>query len=222
MNRTPFPRVLIAGWLALLVLATSGCSLVTMTGKMLFGDPLQTADFRSMTHEDLRKVNKKIVVICSTPVVVDAEVSTLKLELIEGVTRRMKREGIKVINPDKVATWIDDHGGVPNDPSELAADFDAEYIAWIDLDTFSFREENSPKLLRGRATGFVRVYRVRDENGMRFAENVFSREFTSVYPAHQPVSEETRSALLFQRQFTDRVCNQLSEFFYDHRPGTDI
>lgn len=206
------------------VLACSlpGCSLGVMTGKMFGGDPLMPSEFKTRTRTDLVKGKHTVLVVCSTPASVDSELATLKYDLIDGVTRRMKLNGVKVINPDLVAAWIDEHGGGSLDPSELASDFDTDYIIQIDVEAFGFREPNSPKLLRGQSSGFVRVFKVEEASSQRMAHNVYSSEFTSSYPPHQPISEQGRTALTFQKDYVDRVCDQLAKKFYDHRPGTDI
>jgi hypothetical protein len=210
------------GLLVLQALALSGCSFGVMAGKFLTGDPKLDAQFKSMTGVNLAKGKHKVVVVCTIPAVVDEDLSTLNLDIIEGVTRRMKLAGVDVISPDDVAAWIDENGGVVTDPSAMAQAFEADYIAWIDLQAFSIREENSANLLRGRVQGFVRAYKVEEINGDRTALSAFNTEFTTTYPAHQPVSELGRSALLFQKEFNDRVCDELAEKFYDHRPGNNI
>jgi hypothetical protein len=208
--------------ITLVCAALAGCSLGVMAGKMFTGDPLQPAQFKAMTGTDLTKGKHRIVVICSTPTAVDAELSGLNLDLIDGITRRMKVHGIEVVNPDKVAKWIDDNGGVVTDPSEMANAFDADYVAWVEVIGFSLREDQSPKLLRGRSQGFVRVFEVKPMEDGKVALAAFNSEFTMTYPSHQPISETGRSALLFQKEFVDRVCDELAEKFYDHRPATGI
>jgi len=200
----------------------SGCSLLLMGQKMIFGDPLLTAEFTSFTHVDLTKGKHRLLIVCSTPAVVDSDMSTLTIDLIDGVTRQLKREGVLVIEPDKVADWLDEHGGLPSDPNELARDFDADYIAWIDINEFRCREENSAGLLRGKALGMVRVFRVAKLDEERMASAVYSKEFSTVYPPHTPISDVTHSEEIFRREFTHRVSDQISHKFYDHRPGWDI
>lgn len=199
-----------------------GCSLGVMFGKMVTGDPLIPAEFKVRTRVDLAKGKHTVLVVCSTPTSVEADLATLKYDLIDGVTRRMKLNGVKVINPDLVAAWIDEHGDVGSDASELARDFDADYIVHIDVEAFGFREPNSPKLLRGQSSGFVRVFKVEEAGSQRLAHNVYSNEFTSSYPTHQPISEQGRTAVTFQKDYVDRVCDQLAQKFYDHRPGTEF
>jgi hypothetical protein len=199
-----------------------GCSLGVMFGKMVMGEPLTPADFRTMTKEDLTKGKYTVLVVCSAPESIDSEHSTLAYDVIDGVTRRMKLHGVKVVNPDLVASWIDDHGGVGSDPQELANEFEPDYIAFIEVQSFSYREPNSPKLMRGQASGYVRAFSVSEINGHKKVTNVFISEFNSTYPKHTPVSEQGKSSMIFQKEYMDRFCDMLGEKFYDHRPGSDI
>lgn len=234
MQQTKFPRtrslqsrrlwLRAAGGVLCVALACAlpGCSLGVMFGKMLTGDPMVPAEFRAMTREDLAKGKLTVLVVCTTPDSVESDLATLKFDMIDGVTRRMKYNGVKVINPDLVAKWLDEHGTVGSDLSELAQDFEADYIVHLDVQEFGFREPNSPKLMRGHSSGFVRVSKVEEAGSQRFAHAVYSNEFTSTYPAHQPISEQTKTSLTFQKDYVDRVCDQLAQKFYDHRPGTDF
>ena len=215
-------RTLGAGLIGALATALPGCSLGVMFGKMLVGEPLTPADFRTMTKTDLTKGKHTVLVVCNAPDSIDSENSTLSYDIIDGVTRRLKLNGVKVINPDQVASWIDEHRGIGNDPAEMAEEFDTDYIIYIEVQTFSFREPNSPKLLRGQSSGFVRAFEVTDINGHPRVSNVFASEFTSTYPKHSPISETGRSSLIFQKEYMDRFCTVLAEKFYDHRPGTDF
>lgn len=201
----------------------SGCSLFVMGQRMLTGDPMSKSEFKMFTKVDLTKGKHKLLVICSTRDSIDADVSTLKFDLVDGIIRQLRRDGVDVVNPDAVTNWMDDHGGPPRDPSDLARDFeDVDYIAWIDVDRFTFKEDNSETLLRGRSQGMVRVYQVTETDGARMASSVFNKEFTSVYPQHQPISEVNRSEEIFRRDFVRRVCDQLVHKFVDYRPGWDI
>jgi len=223
MGRRTFPLL---GGLAVLWLlplgVLPGCSLGVMVNRMFTGDPLIDSQFKSMTGKDLTKGNDKLVVICSTPASVEAELSALNLDLIDGITRRLKVHGVEVVGPDKVARWIDQNGGVIADPTAMANAFDADYVAWIDVESFSIREPSSPKLLRGRSQGFVRVYRVEKLSEDKIALAAFNAEFTTTFPAQKPLSENSQTAETFQKQYIDHVCDELAEKFYDHRPKTSM
>lgn len=212
-----------AGWIvAALACAQSGCSLGVMAGRMLFGDPKAPSAFRAATHVDLVKEGSVVLIICTTPEALRAEWSSLNIDLLDGVTRRLKSQGIKVVNPDDVATWIDDNGGSFDDPTMLAQEFEADYIVHLDLDRFSFREENSKSLYRGRTHGNITAYRVEKVNGQPTARHAFEREFDSEYPGTYPVSADQTPEKVFQKRYMDRVCNQVSYLFYDHRLSEEM
>lgn len=197
-----------------------GCSHVIVAGsKLINGDPKQEAEFTTLTHEDLSKGLRTVLVVCSSPEAVEDDVSTLRLDLIDGVARRMKLNGVRVINPDQVADWIDEHDGVVSDLQSLATDFETDYIAWIDVQAFSLHEPNSQRLLRGRTSGFIHVYKVEERDSRPMALKVYSREFSMTYPQHQPISEQGRGLDVFQKDYVKQLCDFLSERFYNHRPG---
>ena len=142
------------------MVSTSGCSkLLLGGGKVLFGDPKIEAEFTKMTKVDLSKGDKTVLVVCSTPESVDAENSSLRMDIIDGVTHRMKLHGVKIINPNRVADWLESRDSSVPDLQKLAQDFDTDYIAWIEFQTFSLQEPNSQNLLRGQASGYIRQCR---------------------------------------------------------------
>jgi len=222
-NRRHVLRTLGTIGCGLSLLPIVGCSkLLLGGGKILFGDPKITAEFTQLTQEDLTKGTKMVLVVCSTPESVEAETSTLKLDLIDGVTRRMKLNKVKIINPDRVADWLEEQSGTGIDLQKLARDFDTDYIAWIEVQTFGLREPNSPKLLRGSTTGYIRVARIEEFDGKRRAIMAYTREFALTYPQHQPLSENSRSSIVFHKQYVSELCDMLAERFYNHRPGTSF
>lgn len=206
--------------LAVISLTVGGCSLGVMAGKMFKGEPLRTAEFHSMTGIDLDEGKHRIAIVCSTPTAVESDLTSLSFDLIDGITRKLKVHGVDVVDPDVVAKWIDDNGGVVTDPTAMVNAFDAEFIAWIDIDTFSLREdETDSKLLRGRTNGFVRVFKAQSVGDSKTALTAFNSEFTSIFPSHQPISELSRTKLSFQKEYIGRLCSELAVKFYDHRPG---
>ena len=215
-------RWLILAVIGLLIGSQSGCSLFVMAGKMFFGDPKLECTFNQRTGIDLVHEYKQVLVVCSTPETIAGHLPSLRYDLADGLIRRLKRRGVTIVDPNRVATWIDDHGGLWNDLSELAEDFDADYILHVDLSEFDYREENSPTLFRGRAVGNVFVYAVRPEAGRRLVEQIFVQEFTSVHPANYPVSADRMSAKAFQTRYLDRITTQLAQMFYDHRVSEEM
>jgi hypothetical protein len=208
---------------ALLMIATiasalSGCSLFVMAGKMILGDPQVTSLFRQQTRVDLAKDEKRVLVICTTPSALTPEAASVRYELLELLTRRMRRAGIELIDSNLVASWMDRNGGFFEHPSELAADFDTDYIVHVDVERFTTREDSSPNLFRGTMSGVVVAYEIApDPNGGKSTHRVFSGMFNSQYPSHNPVAAvDVSSERAFVRQCVDRLSTQIAQMFYDH------
>ncbi len=78
---------------------------------------------------------------------------SLDLDVIAVVSRRLKANKVTVVDPHKVATWIDDHGGITNstDLDPIGLEFAADYIILFKFTDFGYSEPNSPGMYRGHA-----------------------------------------------------------------------
>ncbi|HUG94234.1 MAG TPA: hypothetical protein VML55_25620 [Planctomycetaceae bacterium] len=221
-DTAPGVRLRSPAWLALAAVALAptlaGCSLFVMAGKVFFGDPQVTCAFRQQTGVDLAREKKRVLVVCTTPAAVGPELASLRYDLVELLTRRMKRAGIELVDSNKIAAWMDRNGGFFDHPSELASDFDADYIVHVDVRSFAYHEENSPTLYRGHVQGDVFAYAVAREGRSRTtAHQVFSNTFTSQYPEHAPkAAVDISSERVFVRRCVDRLSIQLAQLFHDH------
>lgn len=222
-TRCGYCRVVWALAVSLMACNLTGCSLFVMAGKMIYGDPEIPSAFRTRTGVDLTKSEKAILVICSTPESIKSQMPSLDLDLSDSVTRRLKREGLNVVNPEDVARWVDDNGGRWDHVSDLAGHFDVDYIAHVDLDQFTCRADNSPSMYRGQAYGKVDVYEVRQEDGPKKTFQIFTNEFRTEYPPLYPLSsQDVSSETGFQQTFLGHVSTQLARYFHDYRPGAGI
>jgi hypothetical protein len=216
-------------WLAALALCLaclsggSGCSLFVMAGKMLIGDPMLDSDFEAYTKKSLKDKGKKVVIICETPEAIKLDFSSLDVDLLAQLARRLSQEGIEVVSPHKVASWIDDNGGIGDDVGELAEKMEADFVVRVHLDNFDYREENSPNLYRGRASGAIDVFEVvKKDNRPPKIEHVYSKGFQSIYPRHKPVGGEEVQAAVFRKRYLDRLSDEIGRTFYKTRPGSDF
>ncbi|HLQ46209.1 MAG TPA: hypothetical protein VK137_15815, partial [Planctomycetaceae bacterium] len=171
---------------------------------------------------DLTKGDKTLLVIVQTPQVVDTEMPSLDVDLSDTITQRLKLHGVKVVDPDRVAKWIDTNGGRFDHPTELAQQFDTDFIAVIDLERFTIHDANSPNLYHGDAAGQVQVYEVREVAGAKQALQVFGARFTNLYPPHGPVPVDQLSPKMFQKRFLDHLSDRLGSRFYDYRIGDEM
>lgn len=143
--------------LSCLALTNTGCSLFVMAGKMMIGDPTNDSAFESYTKKDLAEEGKLVAVICTSPESIKLEFSALDVDLLTNVALRMRQHQIKIIPPHEVASWIDDNGGVI-DLLDLGKTVGADYIIHIQVETFAYKEENSPNLYRGKSSGSIVVW----------------------------------------------------------------
>jgi hypothetical protein len=158
------------------------------------------------------------------PELVRSEAPSLDVELVEGVTAHLRRNDINVLRHDEIASWIDDRGGLWGEPSELAqklaAEFKVDYVVHIDVEQFTFHEENSADLLRGNTIANITAFAVADQASPVL--QVFVREFRSTYPQNYPVSKENMSQKVFEKRYVDSVGLALAQLFYNHRLSEEI
>jgi len=221
-----FSGILAFALISLLLFAGNGCSLGVMFGKMIMGDPMIGDDFEAFTKKSLTDGDVKVAILCSAPESIKDDFAGLQIELLNEVSRKMSIHEIDMVKPHLVARWIDDNGGVVDDLESLAEEVDADYIVKIEVDHFSYREENSPNLFRGRCNGQVTVYQfTRDASSKKpdgAPKMVYERGFKSVHPTHQPVPADQTSALIFRKKFMDRVGDEIARLFFKHRAGADF
>lgn len=207
---------------ALALFSSVGCSLGVMAGRAIFGDPKQVSEFRTRTGIDLTKDEKKLLIVVRTPQSIEGESPSLDLDLIDAVSRRLKLHGVQIVNPDDVARWIDKNGGRFDHPSELAREFDTDFIAVVDVDTFSLHDAGSPNLYHGSASGQMQVFQVQEVAGAKETLQVFTGNFRNQYPPHGPVPCDSLSRKMFEKKFVDNLSDRLGSRFYDYRLGDEM
>ena len=206
----------------LMLCGVAGCSLGVMAGKAIFGNPKTLSEFHNRTGTDLTKGDKTLLVIVQTPQAVETEMPSLDVDLIDTITQRLKLHGVKVVDPDRVAKWIDTNGGRFDHPTELAQQFNTDFIAVIDLERFTIHDDSSPNLYHGDAAGQMQVYEVREVAGSKQALQIFGARFTNLYPPHGPVPVDQLSPKMFQKRFLDHLSDRLGSRFYDYRIGDEM
>jgi hypothetical protein len=215
-------RALLLTAAAVMPLNVGGCSLLVMGGKMLFGDPKVAASFKTQTGVDLTKGEKSLLVVCRSPHLILNSAPTFEYDLTDGLLRRLKQKGVNVVSPDKVSRWLDDNGGEFDDVKELARDFDADFIAVVDIQNVRFFEENSKDMLKGHAQGTIRVHETAMIGGKRTAYEAFRSGFSMDHPRFRPVSIHEMSEHAFQRQFIDTLIRQIARQFHDYQTSDEF
>jgi ABC-type uncharacterized transport system auxiliary subunit len=210
---------------ALLILSAMfvmpGCSLGVMVGKMFFDDPKMKSVFREATDTDLTDGEKTLLIACSTSHQILSKHPGIRVDIIDKMSRILDTRNVKLLPPDDVATWFDDHGEW-GDFSEIANSFDADYVMHIDLKTFTVEVPDSPNLLQGKAEGRVAMMEVKmsgKHKDKKKISTVIERSFKVMFPTTYPIPRESRSEEMFTENFLDRISAQLARMLYDHRPS---
>lgn len=211
--------------LVLLILAATmvlpGCSLGVMAGKLFFDDPKMKSVFRKNTGTDLTKGEKTILIACSTSHQILSKYPGIRIDIVDKMSRILDTHNVKVVPADDVATWFDDHGEW-GDFTELADEFDADYIMHIDLKSFAVVVPDSPNLLQGKTEGRVTMMEVKmmgKDKDKKKTSVAVERSFNVMFPTTYPVPRESRSEEMFTENFLDRISAQLARMLYDHRPS---
>lgn len=195
---------------------------MVMAGKMFMGDPKVRSAFKQRTGVDLVDEEKKVMIVCSTPEFLRTEHSSLQHDIVDGMYRRFRLHDVDCINPNKVDTWLSSIGGVWDDMSEIAQEFETDYIIHIEIDEVKYREDNSPQFFRGNAHGMVSVYAARETPGGKGAFLVFQQEYQSTYPSHYPIAADHMSERAFGERFNKQIANELARIFYDYHANEGV
>ena len=201
--------------LSWLLLSQCGCvNPLVMAGKVILGDPQQLSGFEIATQVSLKKEQKRVLVHCSAPAYLSDDYDTLASDVEEELIRRMRRHGLAVVHPDAAADIIDDYAG-RFDPNLIASQLeDVDYIFHIQFDSFSYREDKSPNLYRGRVSGTIVGHEVRGKGSGRHSVKVYDQHFKTVHPNSHPVAADHMPKTVFIRKFIDRIADNLGNTFY--------
>jgi hypothetical protein len=218
------PKTFPTGYLLVfaLVVNAAGCSLFVMAGKSLFGDPVLTAPFTVASKVDLTEGMHRVLVVATTPEGIKAEFPMVNNNLIETVSRKLRVNGVKTIEQNDVATWLDDNGGYWDHIDELAATFDTQFIVHIQVDKFEFDTARSKDFIQGFASGTVHAYEVRQTGGEWTAHRILNRPFDFKYPEEHPALADRTSRESFQNEFLERISIRVSHMLYDHRSTEEV
>src|SRR5262245_8514426 len=89
------------------LLTASGCSEFVMLGVLLGGPPSIEPDFDKETGKGLDNPDYNVAVICFAPTELKLSHPKVDREVATTVALRLAQNEIKIINPDRVAAWLD-------------------------------------------------------------------------------------------------------------------
>lgn len=200
-----------------------GVSLALLGLVLLSGCVGTLANLIHVAHGNLVPANfegleeKKIAVVC----VANSEAfgpSTASVHLARMVGELIKANVKKseVVDPQKIADWIDRNDWDYMDYPEVGKAVGADMVVAIDLDTFSLNDGKT--LYRGRADIKVVVYDMTDGGREVFAYSPTQVTFpeTSGYHATETTEE------VFRRQFVAILASRIARQFYSYDAQEDF
>jgi hypothetical protein len=200
-------RILTTCLLLALVCTNAGCNYIVLLGYLIGGPPSIEPDYDAMTSESLTNPGIVVAVACFAPKEVQYSFAHVDRDIAVAVARRLHNHKVKVITPDLVQEWIDEHPDW-DEPDEIGKAVGATHVVYIDLTSFTLYEENSHELYRGRSEGD--------------GEQTYSKELISRYPLAAPRDSSDISRAQFQLQYLARISEEIGRLFYEHYNGDDM
>jgi hypothetical protein len=216
----PFARRALVrfGFTLLLLLAIPGCNYFLVLGYLIGGMPQIEPLFEKETRKSMTDRGVKVAVVCYASDELKYQFDNVDHIVASSVTKQLANKKIKAVDYAEVRTWL------MNNPDwdtavEVGAEFDVNYVIYVDISGFSLYERDSNTLFRGRCDAIVSVYEMEtDGDGKR----IFSRELNSVFPLQVPRSASESSYDGFRGEYIFRLSDEIGRLFYPYMSGDDI
>ncbi|MFO1092107.1 MAG: hypothetical protein U0992_02185 [Planctomycetaceae bacterium] len=197
------------------VLTASGCTQFMMLGVLLGGPPSIEPDFDKETGKGLDNPDYSVAVICFAPTELKLSHPKVDLEVAQTVALRLQQNEIPVVNPDRVAAWLDQHRDW-DQPEEVGAALKATHVIEIELADFDLYEQNSTFLYRGRTEAYINVYEM-DEDGN--GEKIYSKELDFMFPTEVARPATDMPLTNFKMEYLSRLSEKIGFLFYERYSG---
>lgn len=178
-------------------------------------------------------VEKKVVILCNVTSGALAEFPSLERDITRELTSVLKKkvEKIKVIEPDKVATWVEAH---PHwtDPADAARDFSADMAIFLEVEQFQIQSPGDLNMVHGESKVHIQVFEMQYPKNSKDkpikdqpkeAHNIYDEYVETTFPNRGPLpidSGNSRSA--FKNTFLRIVTKDISWHFVAHAPDDSI
>ncbi len=202
----------------LLCISLTGCSHFVLLSYLIHGPPTIEPDFDTETGKSMSAVGKSVAVVCFAPTELQWKFPQIDEQVATAISYRMGQNHIKVIHPDYINAWIDEHPDWEK-PEEIGKKFEADYVIEIELAAFSLHEGTSTTLFRGTTEAYVHVIEM-DEHG--HGERIYTKELDFTFPTKIPRSSYDQNLSEFQREYLSRLSERIGYLFYERFHGDMI
>jgi hypothetical protein len=176
---------------------------------------------------------KKVVILCRAVSDSTGEYSSLERDLNREVASifRKKVKKIIVVDPDKVATWVDAHPK-ETDPGEVGRDFNADIVVFLEVEHFQIQHPGDLNMIHGEAKVHVKAFTmdhpknsagkpIKDQP--KEANEIYDAYSEPRFPDRGPIPIDSgQSKAKFRITFMKVVAKEISWHFIEHAPDDSI
>jgi hypothetical protein len=161
--------------------------------------------------------DKRVAVVCvSNSEAFGPSYASRALAALVGKLLRENVSGVTLVEPQKIADWIDRNNWDSLDYAAVGRGVDADVVLAIDLDSFSLHECQT--LYKGRADVNLVVYDM-----TQGGKEVFSYSPTQIeFPENASHHTTDMSEEAFRRQFLSVIASRLARQFYPYDVKEDF
>ena len=171
---------------------------------------------RSVKAEyDLRAERLLIVPYAGTDILFTYPTAPIEIsqELVYAIARNLEGRVKTVVHPVEVVRWQEGTLEWPNMTlEEVAAEFRADTLLYVELERYTMVEEGSANLFRGRAKARVQVVKADAE-----VNPVYETLVEVLFPEDRPVGVLETSERVMQRGTNLLFARDVIRKFYDHK-----
>jgi hypothetical protein len=208
------------------LVATTGCDPRSLAYFLQPFDPMIEPKGPSL-------LEKKVVILCSVTSGAIGEFPSLERDIPRELTSTLKKKikKITVVEPDKVATWVEAH---PHwtDPADAARDFNADMAIFLEVEQFQIQAPGDLNMVHGDAKIHIQVFEMQYPKNSKDkpikdqpkeAHNVYDEYVESNFPNRGPLPIDTgNSRSAFKNMFLRIVTKEISWHFVDHAADDSI
>lgn len=195
-----------------------GCQYFIVLGYLIGGPPQLEPAFEKETGQSFTDRDVRVAVVCYAPDELTKFHDNIDQQLTTQLSAMLYIHKIDIVNPDAILSWMVNNPDWDS-PKEIGADFDVNYVVYVDIAEFSLYEEDSTSLFRGRCDAIVSVYEMEtDGDGKR----IFNKEINSVFPIQVPRSASDVSYETFRHDYSRRLADEIGRLFYPYLNGDDV
>lgn len=198
-----------------LSLCLGGCNWLDFPVFVLFG---QTHERVKAEYTQLE--GKKVAIIIASLPAIDFEDPYARMDLALASAEWIRREvkEVQFVEQETVERFLKENLDWVSMPmSEIAEQFGANRILYIELMQFTTEEPESVNLVRGRGWAQVSVY---ETDSPSANVPVYQTEIQVVYPEQGPLPMSDTARIAARQQILVQCAGELARKFYNHKRKT--